>query len=259
MNKLFENKYILMSVIVTIVLIFIGLVIYSFNRESFEKFRLVDTLPEANQNFPSSSTQLNINFNKEIDASKITLGDSNNNSIVSGISVDKKTLILKLYNLKINQRYTITIKEIVSNKGDVLKNTKINFKTKYIPFSDLTEAQQKLQIEDTDPKPATNIITNFLPYNTQNYDIVGGKITYSDGKTSTVVVVKDLFYPTLTPPYPESEIAYTAKSISDFLASTKVDRKSYVLTADNPTLAKLINSDSIPPGSKIKLDNLTGD
>lgn len=259
MNNLYENKYILLSVIVVIVLIFVGLVIYSLNRESFKQFRMVSTLPESNQSFPSSSNQINVKFNREINANKITLDDIDSNFLVSEIIVDKKILVLKLRTLIVNKNYNINIKKVESTSGEILTNTKLSFTTKYIPFSDLSKEEQKLQIEDTDPKPKIESIKNFIPYSTSNYSIVSGELIGPDGKTKPAVVVKDLFYMGINPPYPESEIKASAETINKFLSSTGVDRNTYFLTADNSVLAKYINADALPKGSKIQLDSYGGD
>ena len=63
----------------------------------------------------------------------------------------------------------------------------------------------------------------------------------------------------INPPYPESEIKASAETINKFLSSTGVDRNTYFLTADNSVLAKYINADALPKGSKIQLDSYGGD
>ncbi len=261
MNNLLKNKYFTVIIIIIIItfIVFAIALLYS-NNKSNSVFKLESTNPNTNNLVPTSANKMILTFNKEIDLKSVTLSDINaEKDLVRSININNKDLVINFNALKNNYVYIITINKISSVKGEQLKDIKIQFKTKYIPYSNLTEDQKKQQLEDTDPTPTNKTILNFLPYSTDNYVIKSGKIVDSNGKSNTIVVVKNLFYMGLTPPYPDSEIKATAKTVTDFLNSTGIDRNTYVLTADNPTLAKYIDSNKIPSNSKIYLDDYGGD
>ncbi len=260
MNNLLKNKYFIIVIIIVITFIVFAIALLYSNNKSNNIFKLESTNPNTNNLVPTSTNKMILTFNEEIDSKSVTLGDINTEKdLVRSITINNKDLVINFNTLKNNYLYIITIKKISSVKGEQLKDTKIQFKTRYIPYSNLTEDQKKQQLEDTDPTPTNKTISNFLPYSTDNYVIKSGKIIDSNGKTNTIVVVKNLFYMGLTPPYPDNEIKATAKTVTDFLNGTGIDRNTYLLTADNPTLAKYINSNKIPSNSKIFLDDYGGD
>lgn len=258
--ELLTNKKFLIIVIVSIVLILIGIVLFIFYRENFESFKLVSTSPDTKESIPTSTSSIVLKFNKEIDGNKISIKNvSSNSTIVRNLSSSDKTITLSLSPLVVDKEYSIKIDQVTAKNGEEIKDIKLDFFAKYVPYNKLTEEERQQGIQDTDPEISTSSIRNFLPLVTPNYTLIGGKIYFSNGKSQDIVQVKDIFYKGINPPYPESEIKYSAESIKNFLKETGVDRNSYLLTSTNPTMAKYIGANPIPSDAKISPDNYTGD
>jgi len=258
--ELLTNRKFIIIAIVSIILVFIGIVLFIFYRENFESFKLISTSPDTKESIPTSTSSIVLKFNKEIDSNKISIKNiTSNSNVVRNVSSSGKTITLNLSPLVVDKKYNINIDKVIAKNGDEIKDIKLDFFAKYVPYNKLTEEERQQGVQDTDPAISNSSIRNFLPQVTPNYTLVGGKIFFSNGDSKDIVQVKDIFYKGINPPYPESEIKYSAESIKNFLKDTGVDRNSYLLTSNNPIMAKYIGANPVPSDAKISPDNYTGD
>jgi hypothetical protein len=171
-------------IILGLVAIF-GLAIFGFIQN--RKFHLVKSDPANKSTTVPASQIITFYFNKELAAAEsgITNSDEgryNNlieiNPLVPGrIQIDGKKLIFKpgVQGFEDSITYKVKVSNIKSEQGEVLPDIVIEFTSKYVPFNQLSEAQQQQQINQTDQyldtKTDRNKFINNLPYTTDGYSI----------------------------------------------------------------------------------------
>lgn len=117
---------------------------------------------------------IRIHFNKELADQEVEVsGDVVKSSEVQS---GNKTLVVYLNELDVekNTDYNFTITSISSKSGDVIKNETLSFTTSDIPFSELSEEDQKVVLDTQQTKKSdlySDVIFQYLPYSTLAYSI----------------------------------------------------------------------------------------
>jgi len=167
--------------IIAIVIVSIAAVVYY----SFFTFHITKTDPGL-ERISRYSPIIRINFNKELSrgSSDIVILNKDN---ISKVEVEGKQLRLFLKNINpdVDSSYTVTINKLLSkDKQYIIKDKRISFSTKDIEFSEMSEADQKLIIDQQDlDQPSRNADPAFdiFPYGTLDYTI-----DFDQDKTLTV-------------------------------------------------------------------------
>lgn len=117
---------------------------------------------------------IRIHFNKELADEKVEVTGSVVKS--SEVQPQNKTLVVYLNELDLEKdaRYEFTITSVSSSSGDVIKNKVTSFNTKDIPYSELSNEDQKIILDTQQSKKSdlyTDVIFKYLPYSTLSYSI----------------------------------------------------------------------------------------
>jgi len=117
---------------------------------------------------------IRIHFNKELADEKVEVTGSVVKS--SEVQPQNKTLVVYLNELDLEKdaRYEFTITSVSSSSGDVIENKVTSFNTKDIPYSELSNEDQKIILDTQQSKKSdlyTDVIFKYLPYSTLSYSI----------------------------------------------------------------------------------------
>lgn len=249
------NKKILIPVAVILVILLITITIYYAWKNS--SLQIVSTTPKNDEITLGTST-IDFKFNQDIDTAEYEKNIEDPNKIISGIGLkDSKTLSIKLGELSKDTKYSITLKNITSKKGDILKNYKFDFSPRNIDYKDLSDEEKKRQIEETDNYSYQDPIENILPYETKNYKITFLTADESTDMPATITITMKFFEPgsnavPATPAekqeYLDSLRKYRTEAI-EYLKSNGIDVSSYVME-----YTELDLRDEFPPGYQPQQD-----
>ncbi len=140
----------------------------------------------------SSTPQAVITFNKDLDPNQDIYKDITiepQTRIYSTIAIDKNKLIITFNALNIDTDYSITFKEIRATNGKVIKNFTYAIKTKYVPYNELSTAQQEKSMEGVDKGNIDDPVLSVIPYSTLNYQITPAYNTRDNGSAYLVVKI----------------------------------------------------------------------
>ena len=123
--------------------IIILLVIFGYWIFNALTFRLISTDPLIN-NFPSSSSFIKLNFNKNISNS---VGVTGTKGLIYSSSVSKSSLTIVLNSpLDIDTKYQINVNNIVSLNGQKMKDLDLSFTPKALPVTSMSAEQKQAQL-----------------------------------------------------------------------------------------------------------------
>jgi hypothetical protein len=236
------NKSTIRFVIITVIgiLALIGL----YFTWQISTFRVTSTTPKNNE-VTAGINSIDFNFSQSVgDVSGDNLSASA--QILTGISKkDAKTVTVGVQNLVINKEYTITLKNIRSEKGDTISEYTYKFKVKNLDFSELSEAERKRQLDNTDKGNYDNPLAAFLPHETTQY-----KITYTEPVLEstelpdTITITMKFFEPgsNAAPATPAQKQTYLndirkyRTEALNYLKDKGVDINKYVMVYTEPDL-----------------------
>jgi hypothetical protein len=137
--------------LITVVLVgLVGLVATSSLR-----FKITGTSPSL-KNFPAFTTQLSVNFNRQLTDNGLKVSSSDN--IVKSAKVNGKSLVISLSEgLEVNKSYEIDIVSIQDTKNEKLINKKLRFVTTN-DFGGLPKSQQQKILTKQTPSPSKDTI-----------------------------------------------------------------------------------------------------
>lgn len=207
-------------------------------------FRVASTTPKNNE-VTAGINSIDFTFSQAVGT---VTGDnlSANAQILTGVTKkDATTITVGIQNLVINKEYVITLKDITSEKGQKINEYKYKFKVKNLDFSELSEAERKRQLENTDKGVYDNPLAAFLPHETAQY-----KITYTEPVLEstelpdTITITMKFFEPgsNAAPATPAQKQAYLndirkyrAEALN-YLKDKGVDVSKYVMVYTEPDL-----------------------
>lgn len=131
-------------------------------------FRLVGTTPNLRKDIPSSTSRIELRFNKEIDPKSVNRQSITMSNVSNTYSVQGSRLFITATNISTGTEYTLSIKGIRSINGKEISHIDFRFKAKYVEFGKISKAEQQLQIDATDPSDALGSV---LPHQTDRYYI----------------------------------------------------------------------------------------
>lgn len=136
-------------------------------------FHISSTIPNTGS-VSRYAPVIRIHFNKELADEKVEVTGSIVKS--SEVQPQNKTLVVYLNELDLEKdaRYEFTITSVSSSSGDVIKNKVTSFNTKDIPYSELSNEDQKIILDTQQSKKSdlyTDVIFKYLPYSTLGYSI----------------------------------------------------------------------------------------
>jgi hypothetical protein len=249
------NKKIFIPAAVILVIILIGLALYYVWKSS--SLQIVSTTPKNNE-ITLGTSAIDFNFSKDINEVEFEKNIEDPNKIISGISLkDTKTLSIKLGELSKDTKYSITLKNITSKDGDILKEYKFDFYPRAIDFKDLSEEEKRRQIEETDKNTYQDPLENALPYETNNYKITYLTPSEDTDVPATITITMKFFEPgdealpattAEKQEYLNNIRKYRTEAI-DYLKSNGIDVNNYVME-----YTELDLRDEFPPGYQPQQD-----
>lgn len=153
---------------VTIALIIILLVFIMYR---IFIFQVINTNPSNNSKISAGSLDITIEFNKDLKQIELNKQLFESDKIISEYHVEGSKLIIKVINLRQNNKYEIYLKNVESKNGDVVDLFAYTFETTYIPFSDLPSNIQKSQQETTDKGNIDDPILKIIPKQAYTFSI----------------------------------------------------------------------------------------
>lgn len=139
----------------------------------FFSFRVVSISPNPRKPVATSTENFEIKFNKELDAGvDYSQQVAKNSFLVKSIQVRKKSLLIDLKTLE-NKQYSFTLSNVLAKNGQNMSELTIRFKAKYIPYNELSEAEKRRQLEQTDVGAVEDPLDKFLPHGDLGYYLTG--------------------------------------------------------------------------------------
>lgn len=249
------NKKILIPIAVILVILLITVAVYYAWKNS--SLQIVSTTPKNNE-VTLGTSAIDFRFSKEINIVEFEKNIEDPSKIISGIGLkDSKTLSIKLGELSKDTKYSITIKNITSKNGEVLKEYKFDFYPRDIDFKDLSEEEKRRQIEETDKTTYQDPLENVLPHETKDYKITYLTPSESIEMPATITITMKFFEPgsTAVPATPAEKQEYLNNlrryrtEALEYLKSNGIDVSSYVME-----YTELDLRDEFPPGYQPQQD-----
>lgn len=224
-----------MPFIVVVAIIVAGIVGISYTISL--RFHMTGTTPGGNALTPYV-TQLNLNFNRELEANKTATPVANQNIILSS-NVSGKSITIRLNTpLRDTTTYTITLAVVQAKDGSQLHNIKFVFRPTNTPFDKLSKKQQQDLIATQDHYPAVNQdpILGHLPYSTLDFNLDAVITKNAAGKE--VVEIDATLLPSAADLSNEAAaIAQYKQEVVNYIKSLGVDPNNYTInyTVTQPT------------------------
>jgi hypothetical protein len=199
------------------------------------------------------SPYLRVSFNQSLDAKSLRLDDPSH--IISNTSIENSAITMSFdENLILGKTYEITIKQITSNSGKVIKNRVLRFTAKDIPSTKLSSAQQKALVSRQDQYPYTVDYINFVGFDalTDNGLSADQLQAVKRSLYSYSVLAKQEYW-TMTLVSSSLQI-----HLHDSQSDSTVDSQSFVLQVNKTTLHITVNYDIIDDSAQTQIFNDSG-
>lgn len=181
----------LIYLIVAAIVILIAIVAGYFLYINIATFFVSSTSPDNNSEVAGSTTNIRLNFNKEVDNKSVKNSIiSQSDIILSYEKTSEKTITIYLKNISNDKKYTIFLKNIASTDGKILELYTYTFQTKYIPYNQLSKEQQEQELQKTDKGNINDPIMNVTPYTDINFKINNSK---DPGSNKFKIIITLLF------------------------------------------------------------------
>lgn len=217
------NKTIIKTVSIigaTILLILIGYGIWTLSQ-----FRVVAVAPDP-KNLPLGTSTLTIDLSQNLQEISIDKNISSSDSIINGMYLSKPSQItVQLGQLQENKSYTILLKDLRSTNGQVINEYVIQFSPTYVPFNELSSAEQKRQIEKTDQNVPNDPALSATPHTTEEYRLTSTQIA-KNGKVE-VELTLDILIPERQLSNPNDFIRAAKNDAFEYLKQNNVNPDNY--------------------------------
>lgn len=186
------NKRLVAGLIFAVLLI--GLVAGGLFLYQSSRFRLVSSTPKLSDSLPTSTSTIKLHFSKPLDDSKdyrATLLEQDP-FIVSTIEVTGNDIYVHLRKLEKGKRYRFTIKDITAKDGRVIMQQSVAFEAKFVPYSQLSADQKRLELSQTDRTTPSDPILAYMPHQGDRF-YLKAEHTTSEEDEEILVINADLF------------------------------------------------------------------
>lgn len=190
------------------------------------RFRITSISPNTGKLIPSSTESIVISFSKSLVSGRDYEEElSDDQAIVQSIEVENKQLTVHLKALDEEKQYAFSIKEVVAESGQIVQDIEISFITKYIPYNDLSKAQQERQLEQTDINAEEELLDTFLPYGDLGYYLAG--LYVGEGQNYRYELRARITLSRADMSNRETAIELQKQNIREFIRSKQLDPDSY--------------------------------
>jgi hypothetical protein len=156
--------------IVCIICIGIAVLWFGWSIYRATVFRVASVAP-APSKISMLTPYVNIIFSHDIDKHRTILPKAD---FINSASIDHRTMTIRLGNIRIGQKYTLTIPSVSDTSGKLLTNLTYTFTPAEGNWDKLSEKEQKAIMSDQQAqKPATitDPVLQYVPYATLDYRI----------------------------------------------------------------------------------------
>lgn len=185
-------------------------------------FRVTEVSPNVDK-VSVISPYLEITFSKNI--SKDGLSVEATSDIVSKRTITDNKLQLRLSGMKVNKTYTINLENVMSVDGKKITNKSYSFVAKDIPYSRLSDEEQKAisDIQDSYAPTKSDPILNYLPYGTTEFSLEA----VATDNASLVIKADLLLSAADVRSNRQASIDAYRQAVIDYIKSIKLDPNSY--------------------------------
>lgn len=220
-----RNIKIVAVLVLAIIVMMVGLNIFQ-NKD----FKLTGTTPDLNNTIATSTGTIKLNFNKKIDSSvgyvsKIE-GDA---EIINSISVEEKTILIKLKPLIKDKKYSFVIKDIKSTDGKYISKIPINFTAKYVPYNKLSSDQKSLELSQTDKNNSKDPILAIVPHQGDQFYLTSEYTSSEDGESIFVLNAQLFLYRSDLGSGRDAAIEKCKTKVRDYLKSNGLNLDNYLV------------------------------
>ncbi len=197
------------------------------------RFRLVGSTPRLGSSLSTSTSTIKLDFNRDIDNSQeYTDSLTGDLALIKSISVDKKSIYLKLVTLKENQHYSLALNNIRSADGKVITKLPVEFTAKYVAFNKLPVSQRQLETTQTDKNNTEDPILAILPHQGESF-YLSGSYSANDAGEPIFILDAQLFLKRADlGAKHDSAISGYKKTVHDFIKSKGFDPDKYLIRYD---------------------------
>lgn len=185
-------------------------------------FRVTEVSPDVDK-VSVISPYLEITFSKNISKDGLSV-DATNDVVSKRIITDNK-LQLRLSGMKVNKTYTINLENVMSVDGKKITNKSYSFVAKDIPYSRLSDEEQKAisDIQDSYAPTKSDPILNYLPYGTTDFSLEA----VATDNASLVIKADLLLSAADVRSNRQASIDAYRQAVIDYIKSIKLDPNSY--------------------------------
>lgn len=222
-NQPVNIRKFLLSVLLVVILLAAGSFVYNL------RFHLVSTDPPLKA-FPVMAPYIDANFNKTLAKKGHIIGSSAD--IVRTYEVNGKQLRIFLKSpLEINKEYTLTLENITSERGKIIKQQKLTFTALDLPFSSLSSDQQKYILDHQDKNQGVrdDPITSHLPHSTLDYNLTSEVDKDNAGNDILVLNAEILLAESDLGPGQDQTVQAYKQEVVDYIKSLGLDPANYTI------------------------------
>lgn len=227
MNPSTNNKKPIIASLVAFAVIAVLFIVWVVYQNS--NFRLVGATPGTSGTFATATSTVKLDFNREIDSDlNLSLVQGSSRDIVNNIKKDGQSILLSLGTLEEGEEYSFSVGPVQSSSNETISQINFSFTAKYIPFDQLSDAQQKLELSVTDSGNFEDPLLEHLPYQGKNF-YLEAELTESDEGESILVVQAQLFLSRADVGKPRTQlISEFRPAIDEYIRSKQLDPASYL-------------------------------
>jgi hypothetical protein len=215
-------------IVIGALVLVIGLTLNNIYRNS--TFRLTKSTPALNGVLSTSTGTIKLEFNRKIDGS-INYADGLDGSteIISSISVEENSLVVKLKPLTKDKKYSFTIREIKSLDGEHINKLPVNFTARYIPYDQLSSAQKNLELSETDKDNQEDPVLAIVPHQGDQFYLTSEHTATEDGEPILVLNAQLFLYRSELESGRAAAIEKGKNKVREYLRSRDLDPEKYLI------------------------------
>ncbi len=195
-------------------------------------FRVTKVTPTQTGTIPSSTSLIEVHFNKPLDSSQKYMEKlTDPQKIVSSIEISDKTLRIAVKRLEDGDSYRFAVKDIIARNQKNIDEVAFAFTAEYVPYQKLSQKEKDLQLSTTDRGNHEDPIEKHLPYSELSFSLKSGYEPKADGSDQQFVVIAELILSaTDVRSGRDQAIAAYKKQVEDFIRSKGLDPTAYKIT-----------------------------
>lgn len=214
--------------IIAIILACLSLVLLGVFRN--QTFRLTSSTPKLGKTIPTSTGTIKLDFNREIDGTKSYTDNLEGDSgIINSISVEGKSVLIKLKPLTKDKKYGFAIHNIHSVDGSVIQRLPINFTARYVPYNKLSSEQKRLEVAETDKNNEEDAVLQIVPHQGDQFYLTSEYSATEDGEPILVLNAQLFLYRSDLGAGRDSAIEKYKNSVREFLSGNNLDPDKYLI------------------------------